>query len=173
MAGFDATWSATCVPIERRSIEARTGKREMSVADFCACRTYAERFVGTMTERSSASASSPWDARALTMNFKCRRRSRAFGKFVRGPGLQGQAGHWCIHCRTALASGGQYQDHTSPSIYVEFAHRRQAGWRVPQLVSQAVSVLIWTTTPWTIPSNLSIAFHPGFDYAASTSTAAR
>ena len=38
--------------------------------------------------------------------------------------------------------------------------------RVPALAGRSVSVLIWTTTPWTIPSNLAIAFHPEFDYAA-------
>ena len=80
--------------------------------------------------------------------------------------------HWCIHCRTALAEAEvEYEDHSSPSIYVEFplapderggarrrACRRSAG--------RHVSVLIWTTTPWTIPSNLAVAFHPEFDYAA-------
>ena len=64
----------------------------------------------------------------------------------------------------------EYEDHTSPSIYVEFALAAESGSefakRVPQLAGRDVSVLIWTTTPWTIPSNLAIAFHPEFDYAA-------
>ncbi|HMB78584.1 MAG TPA: isoleucine--tRNA ligase, partial [Vicinamibacterales bacterium] len=79
--------------------------------------------------------------------------------------------HWCIHCRTALAEAEvEYEDHTSPSIYVEFALAPESASefakRVPQLTGRDVSVLIWTTTPWTIPSNLAIAFHPEFDYAA-------
>jgi isoleucyl-tRNA synthetase len=79
--------------------------------------------------------------------------------------------HWCIHCRTALAEAEvEYADHTSPSIYVEFAldpsSAQELATRVPALAGRAVSVLIWTTTPWTIPSNLAIAFHPKFDYAA-------
>ena len=61
--------------------------------------------------------------------------------------------------------------HTSPSIYVEFPlDRVERGrrWRAraPALAGRDVSVLIWTTTPWTIPSNLAIAFHPDFDYGA-------
>src|SRR5262249_6313304 len=60
--------------------------------------------------------------------------------------------------------------HSSPSIYVEFALADDAGEelvrRVPALANRQVSVLIWTTTPWTIPSNLAIAFHPEFDYGA-------
>ncbi len=61
-------------------------------------------------------------------------------------------------------------DHTSPSIYVEFPLAAESAAefakRVPALTGRDVSVLIWTTTPWTIPSNLAIAFHPEFDYAA-------
>ncbi len=79
--------------------------------------------------------------------------------------------HWCIHCRTALAEAEvEYDDHSSPSIYVEFPlwppTKHELGERVPALEGRDVSVLIWTTTPWTIPSNLAIAFHPEFDYAA-------
>ena len=79
--------------------------------------------------------------------------------------------HWCIHCRTALAEAEiEYEDHSSPSIYVEFplapASAGELGARVPALAGRDVSVLIWTTTPWTIPSNLAVAFHPDFDYAA-------
>ena len=61
-------------------------------------------------------------------------------------------------------------DHSSPSIYVEFPlspdSAADLAARVPALAGRDVSVLIWTTTPWTIPSNLAIAFHPEFDYAA-------
>ncbi|MEP6918768.1 MAG: isoleucine--tRNA ligase, partial [Acidobacteriota bacterium] len=74
-------------------------------------------------------------------------------------------------CRTALAEAEvEYADHTSPSIYVEFPLGAESAARlaerVPELAGREVSVLIWTTTPWTIPSNLAIAFHPDFDYAA-------
>src|SRR6478752_6614194 len=181
MAGFDAPYLVgyDChgLPIELR-VDRELGpkKREMSVADFCrACRAYAERYIGTMTEQfERLGILGTWDAPYLTMNFKYQASiARAFGKFVeQGLVYKGKKPvHWCIHCRTALAEAEvEYEDHTSPSIYVEFALAAESGSefakRVPQLTGRDVSVLIWTTTPWTIPSNLAIAFHPDFDYAA-------
>src|SRR4029077_7205955 len=115
-----------------------------------------------------------WDHLYLTMDFKYQASiARAFGTFVaRGLVYKGKKPvHWCIHCRTALAEAEvEYADHSSPSIYVEFplapGSADQLATRVPALAGRDVSVLIWTTTPWTIPSNLAIAFHPGLDYAA-------
>jgi isoleucyl-tRNA synthetase len=181
MAGYDAPYVVgfDChgLPIELQ-VDRELGprKRDMSVADFCrACRSYAERFIGTMTgqfERLGILAT--WDAPYLTMNFKYQAAiARAFGKFVAQELVyKGKKPvHWCIHCKTALAEAEvEYEDHTSPSIYVEFPLAAENGAeffkRIPQLLGRDVSVLIWTTTPWTIPSNLAIAFHPDFDYAA-------
>jgi isoleucyl-tRNA synthetase len=99
--------------------------------------------------------------------------ARAFGRFVeQGLVYKGKKPvHWCIHCRTALAEAEvEYEQHSSPSIYVEFPlsvdSEGELGARVPALAGRRVSVLIWTTTPWTIPSNLAVAFHPELDYAA-------
>src|SRR5437868_14736709 len=99
--------------------------------------------------------------------------ARALGKFVeQGLVYKGKKPvHWCIHCRTALAEAEvEYADHSSPSIYVEFplaeTSAADLAAHVPALKGRQVSVLIWTTTPWTIPSNLAVAFHPEFDYAA-------
>src|SRR5437773_9452097 len=108
------------------------------------------------------------------MNFKYQAAiARAFGCFVAQELVyKGKKPvHWCIHCRTALAEAEvEYADHVSPSIYVEFPLARESAVelarRVPSLAGKNVSVLIWTTTPWTIPSNLAVAFHPEFDYAA-------
>src|SRR5256885_9352288 len=91
-------------------------------------------------------------------------RSRCFGRFVQqGLVYKGNKPvHWCIHCRTALAEAEvEYGDHSSPSIYVEFplapASAGVLAARFPALAERDVSVLIWTTTPWTIPSNLAVA----------------
>src|SRR5204863_8976508 len=99
--------------------------------------------------------------------------ARALGRFVaQGLVYKGKKPvHWCIRCRTALAEAEvEYEDHTSPSIYVEFLLAEESagelGARVPALAGRPVSVLIWTTTPWTIPSNLAIALHPDADYGA-------
>ncbi|MEO5897018.1 MAG: isoleucine--tRNA ligase [Vicinamibacterales bacterium] len=181
MAGFDAPYvpGYDChgLPIELK-VDRELGpkKREMSVADFRrACRAYAERFIGVMTEEfKRLGIFGAWDDPYLTMNFRYQAAIvRALGSFVdRGLVYKGKKPvHWCIHCRTALAEAEvEYEQHSSPSIYVEFALAPDSVdelvARVPELHLRTVSVLIWTTTPWTIPSNLAIAFHPEFDYAA-------
>ena len=181
MAGFDAPYVVgyDChgLPIELRvDRELGAKKRDMSVAEFCrACRAYAERFVDVMSEQfQRLGILATWNAPYLTMNFKYQAAiARALGKFVEQDLVyKGKKPvHWCIHCRTALAEAEvEYEDHSSPSIYVEFPLAPESAGelaaRVPALAGRRVSVLIWTTTPWTIPSNLAIAFHPKFDYAA-------
>jgi isoleucyl-tRNA synthetase len=98
---------------------------------------------------------------------------RALGTFVaRGLVHKGKKPvHWCLRDRTALAEAEvEYENHTSPSIYVEFdatpAGADLLGSRVPALTGHELSVLIWTTTPWTLPANLAVAFHPDHTYAA-------
>src|SRR5215212_7731292 len=181
MAGFDAPYVVgyDChgLPIELQ-VDRELGKkkRDMSVAEFCrACRAYAERFIGTMSRQfQQLGVLGTWDDPYLTMDFRYQAAiARAFGRFVdRGLVYKGKKPvHWCIHCRTALAEAEvEYEDHVSPSIYVEFPLAQESAGelasRVPALAGHDVSVLIWTTTPWTIPSNLAVAFHPEFDYAA-------
>ncbi len=179
MAGFDAPyvpgWDCHGLPIELKVDQELGGKkRHMSVADFRrACRRYAQKFV----ERQSADfqrlgVSGDWARpyRTMTPDYQAAI-VRALGAFVeQGVVYKGKKPvHWCLHCRTALAEAEvEYEDHRSPSIYVEFPMRAASaaalGERVPALAGRPVSVLIWTTTPWTIPSNLAVAFHPGLDY---------
>jgi isoleucyl-tRNA synthetase len=181
MAGFDVPYipGYDChgLPIELK-VDRELGpkKRDMSVAEIRrACRAYAEKFIDVMTaEFKRLLVFGDWDRYYLTMNFRYQADiARALGKFVeRGLVYKGKKPvHWCIHCRTALAEAEvEYADHSSPSIYVEFPLNPESAGalaaRVPALAGRQVSVLIWTTTPWTIPSNLAIAFHPEFDYAA-------
>ena len=181
MAGFDAPYipGYDChgLPIELqvdRELGAR--KREMSVADFRrACRSYAERFISVMSaEFQRLAVLGDWADPYLTMKFPYQAAiARALGRFVdQGLVYKGKKPvHWCIHCRTALAEAEvEYEDHSSPSIYVEFPMSAESAAeltaKLPELEGRPVSALIWTTTPWTIPSNLAIAFHPEFDYGA-------
>ncbi len=181
MMGFDAPYvlGYDChgLPIELK-VDRELGpkKREMPIADFRrACRAYASRFIDVMSvEFQRLGVFGDWDHLYLTMEFRYQAAiARALGRFVeRGLVYKGRKPvHWCIHCRTALAEAEvEYADHTSPSIYVEFPLADDSGaelaTRVPALAGRDVSVLIWTTTPWTIPSNLAVAFHPELDYAA-------
>ncbi len=181
MMGFDAPYvlGYDChgLPIELK-VDRELGpkKREMSVADFRrSCRAYATRFIDVMSgEFQRLFVFGDWNHLYLTMDFKYQAAiARAFGAFVeQGLVYKGKKPvHWCIHCRTALAEAEvEYDEHASPSIYVEFplapASAAELGARVPALAGRDVSVLIWTTTPWTIPSNLAIAFNPDVDYGA-------
>ncbi|MBN1271773.1 MAG: isoleucine--tRNA ligase [Candidatus Aminicenantes bacterium] len=75
--------------------------------------------------------------------------------------------HWCPFCRTALAEAEiEYHDRESPSIYVKFPLETDMSKEFPALKGKKVSILIWTTTPWTLPANLAIAFHPEYEYSA-------
>ena len=75
--------------------------------------------------------------------------------------------HWCIRDRTALAEAEvEYENNTSPSIYVRFKLISDAAAIDPALEGREVYCLIWTTTPWTIPANLAISFNPKLEYVA-------
>ena len=181
MAGFDAPyvpgWDCHGLPIELK-VDRELGrkKRGMSIADFRRrCQKYAEKYVGLQREGfKRLGVVGAWADPYLTMSHGYQAAIvRALGAFVaqdlvyRGK----KPVHWCIHCRTALAEAEvEYEDHTSPSIYVEFPVASESAPALaklaPTLADQPVSVLIWTTTPWTIPSNLAVAFHPKLDYAA-------
>jgi len=181
MMGFDAPyvpgWDCHGLPIELRLLkELGPKKKDMSVADLRrACRAYAARFVDVQREQfKRLGVMGDWSDPYLTMDYRYQAAIvRALGRFVeQGMVYKGKKPvHWCIHCRTALAEAEvEYEQHTSPSIYVEFplspASAAELASRVPALEGQAVSALIWTTTPWTIPSNLALAFHPDALYGA-------
>src|SRR5262249_32286729 len=75
--------------------------------------------------------------------------------------------YWCATDRTALAEAEvEYTEHTSPSIYVKFPYAEPAAQLDPLLLGKKVSLIIWTTTPWTLPANLAIQFNPEFEYVA-------
>ena len=181
MLGFDAPylpgWDCHGLPIELK-VDRELGpkKREMSTADFRrACRAYAEKYVDIQRrDFKRLGILGLWADPYKTMAFKYQAAIvRALGKFVAQDMVyKGKKPvHWCTQDRTALAEAEvEYEPHVSPSITVEFplaeSSRAEAAVRVPALKGRPVSVLIWTTTPWTIPNNLAIAFHPDFEYGA-------
>ncbi|MCX5892340.1 MAG: isoleucine--tRNA ligase, partial [Deltaproteobacteria bacterium] len=74
--------------------------------------------------------------------------------------------HWCATCRTALAEAEvEYEEHKAPSIFVKFRLQDAQGREVLDVGDLPTSLVIWTTTPWTLPANQAIAVHPDLDYA--------
>ncbi|HET9371850.1 MAG TPA: isoleucine--tRNA ligase [Vicinamibacterales bacterium] len=179
MMGFDAPyvpgWDCHGLPIEL-NVEKELGAaaKDKAPAEFRrACRAFASKFVESQRQDfERLGIIGDWKNPYLTMTYGYQAMIvRSLGKFVaRGLVYKGKKPvYWCLRDRTALAEAEvEYETHTSPSIYVEFPmvedDARVFAARVPALEGRALSVLIWTTTPWTIPSNMAIAFHPDFDY---------
>jgi isoleucyl-tRNA synthetase len=111
-----------------------------------------------------------WDNPYLTMSPDYEAETaRLFGKFIeRGYAYKGpRPVYWCINHQTALAEAEvEYRLHTSDSIYVKFPLKSDPAQIDEALAGKKVFVLIWTTTPWTLPANLGITVHPEFEYAA-------
>lgn len=180
MAGFNSHyvpgWDCHGLPVEHE-VEKNLGKKktELSTADIRKrCRDYATKFVGIQREEfKRLGVFGQWGRPYLTMNFKYQATIvREFGKFLlNGSVYKGKKPvHWCSTCKTALAEAEvKYQDHRSPSIYVKFRMISTPSHPSPfegKGGGKPVHVIIWTTTPWTIPANLAIALHPDFTYVA-------
>lgn len=136
------------------------------------CREYAAKFVDIQREEfKRLGVFGDWSRPYLTMSYEYEASIvREFNKFVKNKYVyKGKKPvHWCPSCITALAEAEvEYADKESPSIFVKFKLDDENVSRFfPVLKSKAVFVVIWTTTPWTLPANLALAFHPDFDYAA-------
>ncbi|WP_180541601.1 class I tRNA ligase family protein, partial [Nevskia soli] len=177
MAGFDTPYvpGFDChgLPIEFKVDQLLGSKKaKMSVAEIRQeCRKYAAKWVATQTKQfERLGILGRWNDPYLTMSPQYQ--SVIAGAFVdfldKGYVYKGlKPVHWCIHDRTALAEAEvEYEDHSSPSVWVRFALASDPATIDAALGGKRVFALIWTTTPWTLPANLGIAFHPKYPYAA-------
>jgi isoleucyl-tRNA synthetase len=183
MAGFQAPyvpgWDCHGLPIEHQVMkELGDKKKDLDVVAIRRlCRDYAERFVKTQREEfKRLGVLGEWDHPYLTMTPGYEATIiREFGKFVeRGGVYKGlKPVLWCTQDQTALAEAEvEYEDHTSPSIYVKFPvvtsptvlSNTFPGVSFPEGM-KLVSIVIWTTTPWTLPANQAVCLHRDFDYA--------
>jgi len=177
MEGFHAPyvpgWDCHGLPIELQ-VEKNLGskKNQMSKLEMRReCRSYAAKFVDIQKEEfKRLGILGDWENPYLTMNYEYEGLTAAeLARFAHNGGLyRGRKPvHWCSSCVTALAEAEvEYADHTSPSIFVRFALRDDLGADIPALAGKQAYIVIWTTTPWTIPANLAVALHPEFDYVA-------
>jgi isoleucyl-tRNA synthetase len=162
-------WDCHGLPIEIK-VEEQLKDKTDRMAVRKAARAHAEKYVKLQAEDfKRLGIFGDWDDPYLTMAPSYQANIvRAFGKFVeRGAVYKGlRPVHWCISCQTALAEAEvEYEPHTSHSIYVKFPFP-EAAQLDATLTGKDVSIVIWTTTPWTLPANMGIAFNPKFEYSA-------
>lgn len=178
MAGYDSPyvpgWDCHGLPIEHK-VEQMIGKpgEKVTAAEFReACRKYAaEQVEGQKADFIRLGVLGDWDRPYLTMDFGTEANIiRALSKIIDNGHLHKGAKpvHWCLDCRSALAEAEvEYYDKTSPSIDVMFnaidADAVRQAFGVAQ-VNGPISMVIWTTTPWTLPANRAISLNAEFEY---------
>ena len=172
-SGFIPGWDCHGLPIEHK-VGKKLKEKKLSLGKSeirKQCRVYAQEFVGIQKEEfKRLGVFADWENPYLTMDFSYEATVvREFGKFVqKGLVYKGlKPVHWCTSCKTALAEAEvEHNEHTSPSIYVKFPVQSGIPQSVGVLNSEKLFMVIWTTTPWTLPANLAICLHPEFIYVA-------
>ncbi|MCJ7772825.1 MAG: isoleucine--tRNA ligase [Desulfobacterales bacterium] len=177
MSGFDAVyvpgWDCHGLPIEH-NVDKELGSKTNEVSQIekrKLCREYAQKYIDIQREEiKRLGVLGEWENPYLTMNYNYEAIiARECGNFALNGGLfrSKKPILWCYTCKTALAEAEiEYSDDASPSIFVKFPLINEISKEIPALAGKQVSVVIWTTTPWTLPANLAIALHPDFTYAA-------
>ncbi|MGB3916368.1 MAG: isoleucine--tRNA ligase [Thiothrix litoralis] len=178
LSGFDAPyvpgWDCHGLPIELK-VEEKLGKAGDKVDAFVfrkACREYAAEQVDLQRKDfKRLGVLGDWENPYLTMDFQTEADIvRALGRIAANGHLHKGAKpvHWCTDCGSALAEAEvEYADKTSFSIDVRFTVVDEAEWlkRVPEAAGQGeLAVVIWTTTPWTLPANQAVALNPELEY---------
>ena len=183
MAGFDAPyvpgWDCHGLPIEIKVDESLGGKKlqmdPMQVRQ--ACREYADRYLDLQRSQFKRLGifgrfEEPYST--MTPGYESVVVETLFKFFEKDAVYKGlRPVYWCIHDRTALAEAEvEYENHTSPSVWVRYALQSDSREIDPGLAearihgNKTVYAIIWTTTPWTLPASMAIAFHPDEEYVA-------
>ncbi len=165
-------WDCHGLPIELK-VDQELGprKKQMSKIEIRnRCKKYAEKYVKIQREEfKRLGVLGLWDQPYLTMNPSYEATIvREFGKIVEAGNVYRQKKpiYWCPHCQTALAEAEiEYYDHKSPSIYVKFPLIDDPSRIDEKLRGEKVNIVIWTTTPWTLPANLAVSLHPDERYS--------
>ncbi len=170
--GYDCHGLPIETHVEKKLAEKGKNKADLPVNTFRRiCREHATHAMdGQTRDFSRLGILGEWENPYLTMSPEYEAATaRLFGKFLeRGYVYKGlRPVYWCIHDQTALAEAEvEYKEHTSPSVYVKFPLVSDLSEIDANLKDKNIFVVIWTTTPWTLPANLGIAVHPDFDYSA-------
>ena len=180
LSDFDAPyvpgWDCHGLPIELM-VEKKVGKpgHKISAADFRQkCRDYAIKQVdGQREDFKRLGVFGDWDKPYLTMNFDTEANIiRALGKIAENGHIQQgfKPVHWCTDCGSALAEAEvEYKDKQSPAIDVKFTTVEDISNKFSHPEGHAgegdISIVIWTTTPWTLPANRAVTVHQDLEYS--------
>ena len=175
MAGFDAPyvpgWDCHGLPIEIKVDEKLGGKKlEMDpVAVRQACREYAAKFIDLQRSQfKRLGVFGRWEKPYATMDFPYEAKilETFYGFYEKGFVYKGlKPVYWCSHDHTALAEAEvEYEMHTSPSVYVRYRLKTVPADFGLVIAGLNIYAIIWTTTPWTLPASVAIAFNPDVDY---------
>lgn len=177
MSGFDAPyvpgWDCHGLPIEL-NVDKQLGKKkhEMTTAEIRGkCREYAEGFIDIQRDEfRRLGVLADWQNPYLTLNYlyEAEIARECCDFYLTGSLFRGKKPiHWCCSCTTALAEAEiEHFNTSSPSIYVRFPVKDDLSFISPALSGKKVFIVIWTTTPWTIPANLGVCLHPDLEYSA-------
>ena len=177
MAGFNAPyvpgWDCHGLPIEIK-VDEKLGRKKLempAIAVRRACREYAQKYLDLQREQfKRLGVFGRWGDPYSTMTpeYESKIMETLFQFLENGFVYKGlKPVLWCMHDRTALAEAEiEYEMHTSPSVYVRYRLTSPAEAIDARLAGKRVSTIIWTTTPWTLPASLAVAFHPDFEYVA-------
>jgi len=179
MRGLDSPyvpgWDCHGLPIEIKVDEALGRKKlEMDPLEVRhACRKYAEKYLQIQSDqfqRIGVFGDFDHPYSTMTNGYEAKVIENFYAFFEKGLVYKGlKPVYWCIHCRTALAEAEvEYENHTSPSVYVKYALKSDPAAVAPELLAHEgkISTIIWTTTPWTLPASMAVAFHPRAEYMA-------
>jgi isoleucyl-tRNA synthetase len=177
MAGFDSPyvpgWDCHGLPIEIK-VDEQLGGRKLELNPIQvrqACREYAQKYIDLQRSQfKRLGVLGRWDNPYSTMNFPYEARivETFYGFYEKGFVYKGlKPVYWCWHDRTALAEAEvEYEMHTSPSVYVRYKLTSPPEHIDPRLAGREVYTIIWTTTPWTLPASMAVAFNPEIEYVA-------
>ena len=177
MAGFDAPyvpgWDCHGLPIEIKVDKELGGKKlQMHPSDVRAeCRKYAQKFLDLQRQqfkRIGVFGRFERPYATMTPQYESVVLSTFFSFYENGFVYKGlRAVYWCMHDETALAEAEvEYENHTSPTVWVKYGLIDDPAKIDPALAGKKVSTIIWTTTPWTLPASMAVAFHPDEEYVA-------
>src|SRR6202042_853441 len=177
MMGYDAPyvpgWDCHGLPIEIK-VDKELGGKKLQIKPLEGrgeCRKYAQKFPDLQRQQfKRIGVFGRFERPYATMNpqYEATVLQTFFGFYENDFVYKGlRAVYWCMHDKTALAEAEiEYENHTSPTVWIRYALLDDPARIDPALAGKKVWTIIFTTTPWTLPASMAVAFHPDEDYVA-------